>query len=283
MSAEQNAPAAGADQVEVRLVGLPLDVQRLAMAHLAALQREFDVLLSTDDHASVPQELLSLVAELESRYGALTAVPEAEMDAARDRGERSIDVTYHVPSHLAGEFRRLRGLLEDLDDYCRQGDHLLTLAAAPDVVRYRRWILGEFVDQLGGAAPTPWGETVPIEEITLGDEPVIALPEPEYRLPAGWSVEERADDVVVRPQGELDLQTAPELRELVLLARREHTSVVEIDLRAVTFVDSVGLSVFVSAHQRLSADGVELVVVVPAPLRPLFELSGLGSVLELRG
>jgi len=47
-------------------------------------------------------------------------------------------------------------MLDEADDYCRRGDHLLTLATPAEELRFRRWFVGEFVEQLGGAAPTPW-------------------------------------------------------------------------------------------------------------------------------
>ena len=47
-------------------------------------------------------------------------------------------------------------MLEEADDYCRRGDHLLTLATPEEERRFRRWFIGEFVDQIEGKPPTPW-------------------------------------------------------------------------------------------------------------------------------
>jgi hypothetical protein len=47
-------------------------------------------------------------------------------------------------------------MLDEADEFCRQGKHLLTLATPPDLRRYRQWFLGEFVAQIGGRPPTPW-------------------------------------------------------------------------------------------------------------------------------
>ena len=47
-------------------------------------------------------------------------------------------------------------MLDEADEYCRRGDHLLTLATPPEELRFRRWFISEFVDQVNGAPPTPW-------------------------------------------------------------------------------------------------------------------------------
>ena len=40
-------------------------------------------------------------------------------------------------------------MIDEADDYCRQGEHLLTLASPPDCIAYREWYLGQVVGQLG--------------------------------------------------------------------------------------------------------------------------------------
>jgi hypothetical protein len=47
-------------------------------------------------------------------------------------------------------------MLDEADEYCRRGEHLLTLETPPELVRFRRWYLQEFVNQIAGAAPEPW-------------------------------------------------------------------------------------------------------------------------------
>jgi hypothetical protein len=47
-------------------------------------------------------------------------------------------------------------MLDEVDEFCRQGKHLLTLATPPELVAYRRWYLGEFIAQLAGRPATPW-------------------------------------------------------------------------------------------------------------------------------
>lgn len=282
------SPQGGAP-VEVRLLGVPVELHREARAHADALQREFDVLASSGEQPHVPGRLLQLVAELEDRYGSFSAAPASELEAAVARGDATVDLSYVVPPDIEVATRRLDALLDEADDYCRRGEHLLTLAAPPEVAAYRRWFLGQFVEQIRGAAPTSWDRSelaraVGARRATNGTGTSAGARHPvgPDQVPAGWSVEERDDEVVVRPAGELDLQSAPELRDLLLAVRQEHTSQVQLDLSGVSFIDSVGLSMVVSAHQRLSAEGTHLVVGVPPSLERLFEISGLGELLDLR-
>jgi anti-sigma B factor antagonist len=81
--------------------------------------------------------------------------------------------------------------------------------------------------------------------------------------------------------GQLDLATAPLLAaELVNLA--QHGGDVVLDIGQLTFVDSTGLSLFVSQHKKLAAQGHSLVISSPTPsARRLFEITGLTDVLSI--
>jgi anti-sigma B factor antagonist len=295
MSAE---PSGSADLLTVRLLGLPVQLQVTAAAHMDAVQREFDVLLASEGHGSVPQRLLALIAELQERYGGVADQPREELRAAAERGDERIDLTYQVPAHTADACVTLGAMLDEVDEYCRGGEHLMTLAMPTEAVAYRRWFLSEFVAQIGGSPPTSWDDFLQRSGLGASGATASAVVDGERsitgsngsgqprreepELPAGWSVHDRDDHAVVRPAGEIDLQTAADLREVLQSARRSHNSQVVLDLGEVTFIDSVGLSVIIAAHQRLSEDRCELVVVVPPILQRLFEISGLGQLLELR-
>jgi anti-anti-sigma factor len=304
-----NPGGAGNDGlVTVRLVALPVQVHLRAQAHQEALQREFEVLRRSEDVGSVPDRLLNLVGQLEHRYGAFAEMPQAALQDAVGRGATTVDLEFPVPPDTPAACVELAALLDEVDDYCRQGEHLLTLQTPPESLGYRRWFLGEFIAQVGGAAPVPWPEFLDAGPrppdagagagadasagagAAAGDTEAGAEgagsaarvhPAPAHGLPAGWAIESRGDQVTVRPAGELDLQTAPEVRDLVQAARGEGTSQVVLDLGAVTFIDSVGLSMIVAAHQRLDEDGVAMQVVVPPMLQRLFDISGLDQLLDV--
>ena len=90
----------------------------------------------------------------------------------------------------------------------------------------------------------------------------------------GWTV--------VAVTGELELATAPRLRqEVVGLVGEGHVQIV-LDLSGVDFVDSVGLGVIVSVLKRVRGRGGELVVAGPVPrVRRLFELTRLDEIIPL--
>jgi len=79
-------------------------------------------------------------------------------------------------------------------------------------------------------------------------------------------------DDVIFVGGEIDLMTAPELDECLGAAEGD----VRLDMSAVTFVDSVGLSVLITHHGRRLRDGEALRIVdMSQPVRRLLEITGL--------
>ncbi|HWI04551.1 MAG TPA: hypothetical protein VNT52_12130 [Acidimicrobiales bacterium] len=142
---------------EVRLLRLPLEVWQRTQEHVDGLLREF-ALIAQDEEAKLatPGRLLGLVQQLTAGFGGFSEAQRAAMEEALQRGEAEIDLTYQVPAAAAVAAQQLGDMLDEADDYCRRGAYLLTLATPPEELRFRRWFISEFVDQLGGAAPTPW-------------------------------------------------------------------------------------------------------------------------------
>ena len=88
-------------------------------------------------------------------------------------------------------------------------------------------------------------------------------------------VEHRDGIVVVRPIGELDLVTAPQLRSILQELRNRKASVV-IDLKELTFIDSTGLRLIWDADATAREDGLGLSLTVGHPdVMRVFELTGL--------
>ncbi len=145
--------------VEVRLLGLSVSAYRDASAHHDELFREFALITSrhpSEGH-ELPARLLDLVEELDQRFAGFAAGPRAEIEAAAERGDEAVDVTYRVPPETREAVIRLAELLSRADEYCRQGE-LLTVAPPPDAVAFRNWFLREFAVQIEGVPPTPWPE-----------------------------------------------------------------------------------------------------------------------------
>lgn len=144
--------------VHVELRGVPLPLYARARQHSEEMQREFALIRLSQDvgEDSVPNRLLELVNELSGRFSAFADPSSADLEGAVRRGETHADVVFTVPEQAAPAAESLRGLLDEADDFCRNGDLLLTLAAPDEVVAFRHWFLGEFVRQIAGEPPNPW-------------------------------------------------------------------------------------------------------------------------------
>lgn len=150
------------DLVEVRIIGLPPLLARQAQQHFDELRREFLHLANSDEslRQDVPGRLLALSEDVRNRFGSFGDANSELMDAAADRGEAALDLTYQLPAGAGPAAAELDALLEEVDRYCESGDYLLTLKTPPRALAYRRWFLGQFVDQIDGQPPIPFSEWV---------------------------------------------------------------------------------------------------------------------------
>ena len=74
---------------------------------------------------------------------------------------------------------------------------------------------------------------------------------------------------VVEAVGEVDLTTAPQLREVLLaVVSGEVKSAVIVDLSKVDFIDSAGLALLVEARKRLSPEGRTLNILLSPGRQP---------------
>lgn len=80
--------------------------------------------------------------------------------------------------------------------------------------------------------------------------------------------------------GEIDLYTAPKLRE-ALSGTEGHTDVA-VDLRAVRFMDSMGLGVLIGARRRTVEGGGRFALAcTEGPVLRVLDVSGLTTVFEV--
>jgi anti-sigma B factor antagonist len=114
-------------------------------------------------------------------------------------------------------------------------------------------------------------------------------------VPSGFEDEERdveqefqiaegvhGDVPVITVGGEIDVATAPQLRESLHLVITQGQSTVVLDLLGVTFLDSTALGVLVGALRRCREMGGELHVVVADPrIIKIFEITGLTKVFAI--
>jgi hypothetical protein len=140
---------------DVSVQRIPLKVLDRSRRHIEELSREFEFIAESGGEDNTPARLLALVEKLRLRFAGLNETAEAELDAALEQGLESLDLVYRLPPAAAEASAQLDTMLDEADEFCREGD-LLTLATPPDQLAFRRWFLHEFVTQLTGGAPTPW-------------------------------------------------------------------------------------------------------------------------------
>jgi hypothetical protein len=148
------------DLVDVAVLRLPVQVWLRAQEQSDALMREFALIAGeaagpAGEH-HVPKRLLDLVQQLNAGYSAFTQEQERQLDAAANEGREQIDLHYRVPRAAGPAALELGRLLDLADEYCREGRHLLTLAAPEELVRFRWWFLEQFVDQAAGRPAVAW-------------------------------------------------------------------------------------------------------------------------------
>ena len=149
-------PATRGDVLEVHLLRYPLHLGARASEHYEEVFRELALHVSAhpDEQESVPARVLALLEQLGRHYRPQQE-HELEREEAIARGEAVRDMVVHLPPGAGEVARRIDALMDETDDYCRDGE-LLTLAPGDDVVAFRKWYLAEVVNQDGGRPPTPW-------------------------------------------------------------------------------------------------------------------------------
>jgi anti-sigma B factor antagonist len=104
-----------------------------------------------------------------------------------------------------------------------------------------------------------------------------------HLMELGLTVDDsRTPFTVLAVSGEVDVYTAPRLRErLVDLVSQGHRQIV-VDLEGVDFLDSTGLGVLVGGLKRLRSHGGDLsLVCTQARILKVFEITGLTTVFSI--
>ena len=96
---------------------------------------------------------------------------------------------------------------------------------------------------------------------------------------ADLELESRESDggasVVVR--GEVDMATAPQLRDTLLGLVDGGASHIALDCRGLEFLDSSGIGVLIAVRKRLGDDGSLTLEAPPAHVRKVLELTGVSE------
>jgi anti-sigma B factor antagonist len=105
-----------------------------------------------------------------------------------------------------------------------------------------------------------------------------SVPRTSPDRPSSWKVTEVADlrgNRLLVLHGELDIATTPELVAILNRLRRQGHAV-ELDLAAITFMDSTGLTALMDAHVEAASDGWAFSIRRTSPaVQRVFELAGM--------
>lgn len=86
----------------------------------------------------------------------------------------------------------------------------------------------------------------------------------------------------VRLMGELDMATAGDLRDELLRLAADGAKLVTVDMSDLSFIDSTGLSVLISALKRLRQQGGDMTLKSPGPsARKVLEITGLTEIFAI--
>ncbi|MDX6201320.1 MAG: hypothetical protein QOJ83_820 [Frankiales bacterium] len=147
---------------DVTLLDTPVELRARSQQHSDELLREMTLIalqIREGDGNALPVRLTELVTEVQLTYGRFSAQTDVELDNAAARGDKvAPTIVYRVPRTVGPFARHLIEVLEETDEFCREGSYLLALAAPPDIRAFRLWALTEFERQIAGEAPMPWPE-----------------------------------------------------------------------------------------------------------------------------
>ena len=104
-------------------------------------------------------------------------------------------------------------------------------------------------------------------------------------MPAEFTLTEDALDAerhVIAVRGEIDLFTAPELKQKLTDAIESGKNRIVVDLSDTTFLDSTALGVLIGAVKRLrSREGALVIVNVDQNIAKTFEITGLDQIFTI--
>lgn len=87
---------------------------------------------------------------------------------------------------------------------------------------------------------------------------------------------------VINLSGEIDIYTAPKLKEAMLPLMEKTAHTVEVDLEDVNYMDSTGIGTFVSALKASKAHGSHLRLInMQDRVRRLFSITGLDEIMDI--
>ncbi|MFU0789208.1 STAS domain-containing protein [Virgibacillus proomii] len=87
---------------------------------------------------------------------------------------------------------------------------------------------------------------------------------------------------IVHLSGEIDAYTAPNLKETLIPLTQQKGRIVEVDLEKVSYMDSTGLGIFISALKSTKEHDSKLILVnIQERVLRLFKITGLDEIIDV--
>ncbi len=98
-------------------------------------------------------------------------------------------------------------------------------------------------------------------------------------------IEKRIQDTIIeiKPIGEVDIYTSPELKSQIFALIEERSSDIIIDGESLEYIDSTGLGVLMSIYKKMQENSLNLKIINLRPnIYKLFDITGLNKVFNIR-
>ncbi len=142
------------DLIRIQLLDMPVQLFAHFRQRYNELRRELRLLsLAHAGDYPVASELTEIFLQVEQERRQAEGV--SQLDDAIERGLEKIDLEYLIPPTAPASMARMKDMLEQADQFCRD-QRLLVLAASEQQLALQRWYFGEFRRQADGEAPIPW-------------------------------------------------------------------------------------------------------------------------------
>lgn len=93
---------------------------------------------------------------------------------------------------------------------------------------------------------------------------------------------QEGDKSIVNLSGEIDVYTAPKLREAILPLTEDENHVIEVFFDNVNYMDSTGLGVFIGALKSTKENNSKLKLVnLQERILRLFKITGLNEIIDI--
>jgi anti-sigma B factor antagonist len=147
------------------------------------------------------------------------------------------------------------------------------------------YVTESFVPSLRGRIRGTGGKSRPIKKMSVDRRRMQLLDDRAAKRLAqlcSMRVEQQFDTVLIRLHGEFDVTCEEPFREELAHALEEETTILVLDLRALTFMDSTGLRMLVTLNGANSEDGLDFTVLCgEGNVRQVLRETGLDGVLRV--